>query len=281
LQTNTADHPDAVTRPKELIIDIHLPLLDSAAGVDLDVQERSLVLERSAPQPPPRYKLSLALPYPVDETAGSAKFDKATRKLTVSLPVKPAAPATALPKTERLSSNDSGIDLADEGYRTSVEAPSVAEQSAGDDDDHNKPCDTSGESAAPCSTVTPDSNGLDQRTTSEGGDEAVEKDDFLDGGVTYSLPTFTATVQPPVISFTLEVKNVDPSSIVKRVVAERGGFGIRFASLGGGLYPLHHAFAVQFVLEEPAVGGMDDVDLDIGRRTVAHSFSVTVSCGTK
>jgi dynein assembly factor 2, axonemal len=274
LQTNTADHPEAVTRPKELILDIHLPLLESAAGVDLDVQERSLVLERSAP---PRYKLNLALPFPVNESAGSAKFDKATRRLTVSLPVKPPAVAAPLPKTERLSSNDSGIDLAeqDEGYRTSgpavsdevAEEQSLNSQSACDD----KPCDN----AAP-NAVMPrvDSNdGLDHRTTTtseEAEEAAVVKDDFLDDSVSYSLPAFTTVVQPPVISFTLEVKNVDPSSVVKRVWAERGGVAVRFASLGAGLYPLHHAFAVQF-LEVPDVGfSMDDADVDIGKRTVEH-----------
>ena len=136
VKTNTADNPDNTTRPKELILDIHLPLLDSAAGVDLDVQERSLVLERAEP---PRYELRLPLPYPVDEASGSAKFDKGTRRLTVSLPIKAAM--MAVPKTERLSSNDSGIDLAesDDSYRTTMVNDGAAERensnSGGDDDE--------------------------------------------------------------------------------------------------------------------------------------------------
>ena len=55
---------------------------------------------------PPKYALSMDLPFPVDEEQGAAKFDKSRRCLTVSLPVK----AGPLLKAERLSSNDSGID---------------------------------------------------------------------------------------------------------------------------------------------------------------------------
>ena len=57
---------------------------------------------------PPKHKLTVELPYPVDENNGNAKFDKSKKCLIVTLPVKPAAP---LMKTERLSSNDSGIDM--------------------------------------------------------------------------------------------------------------------------------------------------------------------------
>ena len=257
VKTNTADNPDNTTRPKELILDIHLPLLDSAAGVDLDVQERSLVLERAEP---PRYELRLPLPYPVDEASGSAKFDKGTRRLTVSLPIKAAM--MAVPKTERLSSNDSGIDLveSDDSYRTTMFNDGAAEpensNSGGDDDD--KPS----EKAEAGAVLVQKDNSQDYRTTVGEVVAVVEKDDFLDASVTYSLPLFSCVVQPPVISFTLEVKNVDPSSIVQRVWL--GGVAVRFASLGSGLYPLHHAFAVQF--QEP-VGKLDEVDLEIGRWT--------------
>jgi len=110
------------SRPKELVVQVELPLLDSANGVDLDVQEKSLSLVR---EEAPCYRLHIDLPFPVDEEKGSAKFDKSKKVLGVSLPVK-AAPQL---KAERLSSSDSGIgdepgyrieesERDNEGYRT-------------------------------------------------------------------------------------------------------------------------------------------------------------------
>lgn len=253
-QTNTADNPDTTSRPKELVIDIQLPLLDSAAGVDLDVQERSLVLVRTEP---PRHELRLALPYPVDETAGGAKFDKANRRLTVSLPIRAAATlsaaAVAVPKTERLSSNDSGIDLTenDDGYRTTVSGDgravaassfSAAVDNDGDSDDaDDKPSEKADASG----------QGVD-----------MEGDSFLESSVAYTLPAFNCVVQPPVISFTLEVKNVDPSTVVRRVWPDQGAVGVRFASLGSGLFPLSYAFFIKF---QAPKGCLEESDLDIGR----------------
>merc|ERR1712168_569358 len=90
-------------RPKQMVVEISLPQLDSAAHLDLDVQERSLSLVR---ENLPKHKLHLDLPFPVDENSGNAKFDKSRKCLVVSLPIKPAP----MVKTERLSSNDSGIE---------------------------------------------------------------------------------------------------------------------------------------------------------------------------
>jgi dynein assembly factor 2 len=72
------------TRPKELIIEIDLPLCKSTANVKLDIFEKRLYLESNKPN----YKLDLNLAYPVNEDDGNAKFDKSKRKLVVSLPVK-------------------------------------------------------------------------------------------------------------------------------------------------------------------------------------------------
>merc|ERR1712168_45846 len=90
-------------RPKQMVVEISLPQLDSAAHLDLDVQERSLSLVR---EKQPKHKLHLDLPFPADENSGNAKFDKSKKCLVVSLPIKPAP----MVKTERLSSNDSGIE---------------------------------------------------------------------------------------------------------------------------------------------------------------------------
>eukprot|EP00794_Sanderia_malayensis_P004607 gene4607-5213_t len=79
------------TRPAELCIEIELPMARSAAGVDLDVFEKQLVLDSKKPD----YYLDvsfhnafqLSLPYPVDEDKGKAQFDKSRKVLIVTLPV--------------------------------------------------------------------------------------------------------------------------------------------------------------------------------------------------
>ncbi|XP_022796221.1 protein kintoun-like isoform X2 [Stylophora pistillata] len=83
--TNARDS-NPTTRPKELVVYIDLPLLESAAHLELDILEKQLVLVCEKPH----YNLDIALPYPIDEEKGSAKFDKSKRQLTVTLPVLPA-----------------------------------------------------------------------------------------------------------------------------------------------------------------------------------------------
>nr|XP_054759024.1 protein kintoun-like [Lytechinus pictus] len=74
------------TRPQELILKVELPLLKSAATVQLDVFEKRIFLECKKPV---MYQLDLPLPYPVDEDKGSAKFDKSRTCLIITLAVLP------------------------------------------------------------------------------------------------------------------------------------------------------------------------------------------------
>merc|ERR1711944_360356 len=116
-------HSDAdPCRPSEVIVEISLPHLSSAKGIDLDVLEHLLTLES---QDPVAYKLVLKLPYPVLEDQGAAKFDKATSTLVVTLPVK----ANKDP-VSRLVSTDSGIGLefdedTIEAIQNNEEAPAI------------------------------------------------------------------------------------------------------------------------------------------------------------
>ncbi|XP_077413786.1 protein kintoun isoform X2 [Vanacampus margaritifer] len=73
-------------RPKEIIITIDVPLLKSVANANLEVKEKSLLLESENPA----YRLELPLSYPVDEEGGGAKFSKQRGQLTVTLPVLPS-----------------------------------------------------------------------------------------------------------------------------------------------------------------------------------------------
>lgn len=73
-------------RPVELVYRVELPKVVKSSQVELDVQERRLVLTYLDV-----YRLDVnPLPYPVFEARGSAKYDKATKTLTVTLPVRPA-----------------------------------------------------------------------------------------------------------------------------------------------------------------------------------------------
>nr|XP_060611109.1 proline-rich protein 36-like [Anolis sagrei ordinatus] len=90
--------PDSTpsTVPRELELSVELPLLRSAAQARLEVRGR--LLELDSPKPA-AYRLRLTLPYAVDEAAGKATFDKAKRRLLVTLPVLPP-PARPFPEEE-------------------------------------------------------------------------------------------------------------------------------------------------------------------------------------
>ena len=227
--------PPAASRPDQIVVDIELPLLDSAAGVELDVQERSLSLERADP---PRYRLELELPYPVQEERGAAKFDQARKTLEVVLPVRPAPQQIA----ERLCSSDSGIevDTSDRTQSSDVDSEEAA----------------AGECSQPASEPRP-APAEQFRTTDSDLDQAV--DDFLNSSLSYSLPGFSCSVQGDVIIFTLEVKNVSPESFEKRVEAEGQALRVKFSNMGAGFVPLHHAFAVDFLIG----GTVDEGEVEV------------------
>eukprot|EP01041_Mallomonas_annulata_P000952 gene952-1847_t len=71
-------------RPAELIYRFEVPLAAKSSLLALDVAEKSLKLSYTD-----IYHVSIQLPYPVDEKKGSAKYDKSSKSLTVTLSVKP------------------------------------------------------------------------------------------------------------------------------------------------------------------------------------------------
>jgi dynein assembly factor 2 len=68
--------------PKELIVRIEVPRVKSLADMQLDTDQRRLSFSV-----PDIYELTVDLPYAVDSSRGSAKFDKSTGRLTIVLPV--------------------------------------------------------------------------------------------------------------------------------------------------------------------------------------------------
>lgn len=74
----------ASNRPAELIYKFDVPLATKPSLLNLDVSERLLKLSY-----PDVYDVSLSMPYPVFDKKGTAKYDKASKSLTVTLPVQP------------------------------------------------------------------------------------------------------------------------------------------------------------------------------------------------
>ncbi|CAH8821814.1 unnamed protein product [Trichobilharzia szidati] len=70
--------------PDRLIVNIKFPGLTSSSSLDLDVQKTQLHV---ASEKPIAYLLDLKLPYEVDASEGTAKFDKSTHTLSVTLPL--------------------------------------------------------------------------------------------------------------------------------------------------------------------------------------------------
>mgnify|MGYP002031835041 CR=1 FL=1 len=79
---------EADRRPKELVVEVSLDKCATAKGLDLELDQASfklkMVLDGTV-----LYDVKRTLPYPVDGTKGSAKFDRKRRTLTVVAPVLP------------------------------------------------------------------------------------------------------------------------------------------------------------------------------------------------
>ena len=90
-QRSDTSRPPQSTRPKELVVTIHIPRVTAASEMILDVKERLLVFRYRT-----EYHLSLPLPYAIFDEKGAAKFDKTGKTLTVTLPLK-LPPSTPRP----------------------------------------------------------------------------------------------------------------------------------------------------------------------------------------
>ena len=254
---NFRSAPDAKTstRPKELIIAVDLPLLKSAAPVNLDIFEKQLVLESTQPV---KYKLDLNLPYPVDENNGSAKFDKSKRRLTVTLPVIPDKP----PKiqlfndvgAEGFSADKEGEDQQDGEDEDLPELEEDDEPDAEADKPHLVQADTpppepdngpvpepliNGHSSEPSATLQQSSD--KDIWGQEEFDKNIKQPDFV-----YELPSFIAHQDMETTTFVLSVKNVQKDSVSKTFLSGSDGLNLKFISVGSGGFPMYYSFLLQF-----------------------------------
>ena len=218
--------PDAKpsTRPRELVIKIDLPLLKSAAQANLDIYEKRLLLESKTPA---AYKLDLALPYPVDDSEGSAKFDKQKRTLTVTLPVIPD-------KSPSMPTFVNGTPSAEEEEEQTAEKPLIEVLSNGTDEDSAEPQQNGTTEGKDVASTT---NGVD---TSDSDDKQV-----FTPHVAYTLPDFSFTQDNETVSFVLKVKNVAEDSI-KRTSPSPNEMKLVCVSRGEGGFPLHFSLFLRF-----------------------------------
>lgn len=189
--------------PKELVLEVNLPLLKSSGDITLDVTEKTVQL---VSEEPAKYKLNITLPYPVNENTGNAKFDKDQKKLIVTLPVK---------RNMNLLLTDSVED-------------------SGVDSDNN----------SPVSTESDEENTENKQLVSELSATQF-RTKFLDENVSYTVPEFTCHLYQKTLAFTLNVKNVDESSVGKLVNDAGTSLHIKFTSVSSSFYPSFYAFYVR------------------------------------
>jgi dynein assembly factor 2 len=213
--TNDKDAKMDSTIPKELVVEVQLPLLNSSADMVLDVTQKSISL---LSEKPAKYKLDLLLPYTVDEEAGTAKFDQSSRKLAITLGVKHRSDV----HSSDAGRDDSGVE-SDVGVRTP--------ESSSDESDGN----------AVVTALADIAGNEAYRTMSSNENE------FLNPDVHYLLPAFTCNVVESLVAFTLHVKNVEPESVEYCFLSEDfRGVHVRFTSVGAGFFPIHYAFCLKF-----------------------------------
>ncbi|XP_029637546.1 protein kintoun [Octopus sinensis] len=212
------------TRPKELVVSIDLPLLKSANTIDLDIVDNHIMLKCTTPA---SYELDLRLPYPVDETNGTAKFDKSKSVLNVVLPVIAAQPEnlpfSSVPSYATSSDNEADVDRGnsvDEGSEQCDSEISVQEN----DDANVQPNDVA---------MTPET-GIDE-----------DNSNSLFFLPLCQLPNFRYFQDQESVTFVIDVANVLPNSIVQKH-PEPHLYDIMFSSQGSGCFPLYYRLYIEF-----------------------------------
>ena len=212
--------PDAKTstRPKALVVKIELPLLTSAGQVSLDIFERRLMLESMTPA---KYKLDLALPFSVNDDEGSAKFDKAKRTLTVTLPVIPVV-APPLPFGEN----------------------AIIQNGTNEDDTSND--------SSPLIEVLPSDTNSNQEEIidngiTNGGTEfnSTKQQSMFPDNVKWCLPDYQFCQDNETVSFVIKVQSVEEDWIQTRFPTETTAV-IKFMSMGSGCFPSYYSLYLEF-----------------------------------
>lgn len=114
-------------RPDFLVVRVETPKISGIAEAELDVGDWRLAF-----RVPGKYALDLTLPFEVRGEEGAAKFDKAARRLEVTLPVKPATfePARAFEEVKSEGEDEEKEEKEDEEEEEEAQAYAAREASA-------------------------------------------------------------------------------------------------------------------------------------------------------
>ncbi|XP_035911633.1 protein kintoun [Anopheles stephensi] len=203
--TNELDAKIDVTIPRALKVVITLPLLRSASECALDVTKTTMYL---VSEKPAKYKLELKLPYEVKENEGKASFNIDERSLTVTLPVLRKRNITL----QDINSVNASAKQAKESGKLIEEINTIPAATV------EVPMAKATITAVPSSVV-----------------EAAKKTVF---------PKFSVNKMENLLAFTLNVRNVDPSTI--QLDNRSNSVYCRFSNLGNGYFPCFYLFFVRF-----------------------------------
>ena len=222
--------PDAKTstRPKKLVVKIDLPLLTSAGQLSLDIFEKRLLLESVTPA---AYKLDLALPFPVNDDEGSAKFDKAKRCLTVTLPVIPVK-SPSLPFNSSNMSDDNDNNVSDEMQVNGSPLIEVLPDNCLDSAIVNQEINSN--------SISENSNVSENKGLKNG----LGQSKFPDN-VKWCLPDYQFSQDNETISFVIKVQSVEENWIETYFPTETAAV-IRFMSMGSGGFPSYYRLYLEF-----------------------------------
>lgn len=211
--TGAYDAKIASALPTNIIVEIHLPLIKTAADVELDVSSSRLYL---CSHKPAKYKLEVKLPYEVDDANGSARFDHEKRSLIADLPV--VQPRIGVPEIIE---------------RRMVEEVEIEESESSSKDESDT-----------------ESLNVEKDTTLNDTSKYVETL-FFDEDIQYQTPTFISSLHNDDrrMILTLDSKNVDPGTLEFRVKEDQE-IQVKYSSVGAGYFPIY--FGLTLKLENGA-----------------------------
>ena len=242
------------THPKVLVVEVLLPLLSSAVPIQLDIFERQLKLSSTKPA---KYKLDVTLPYTVDESRGSARFDKARRKLVVTLPVVPASTNTEpLLLVNELSGGSGGHcvneqkgdqDTTENGTEADLllnlpnqvtDRPLIEEISS--------TCHDEQESAGAIpNTGDMESIISENRDASQEIEKAGKANDHKAFSITHIVPEFECVQTSETLCFSFNVFKVCRDNI-SLIPLSQSAVQLKMVSVGDGGFPVHYSCYIGF-----------------------------------
>jgi len=243
------------THPKALVVEVFLPLLSSAVPIQLDIFECQLKLVSTKPA---KYKLDVMLPYTVDESRGSARFDKARRKLVVTLPVVPTTTKTEpllhinevsgdtgdhciqeqVDELQYTIENDTDKDLLLNFPKQASDRPLIEEISS--------MCHNDEQEDGATVPNTREMEGSENRYADQETEQPAETDDHETFSIAYILPAEFECVQTSeTVRFTFHIFKVCRDT-VSLIPLCSSAVQLKMVSVGDGGFPVHYSCCIGF-----------------------------------